>query len=499
MAAFGPKYVPANIPGNDQTQLLAIERQRKIADALMGDAMSPLQAPQTGGRIASPVSPLAALTKVAQAAAGAYSQKRADEKTAGLAQALRQRQSQALEEIARVRQQNAPGGITQPQQPIEQPPQGGPITKSFNQSPIMGESNQPMPAQPPEDGSVPPGMAVTEDPTGKQLYGHPEDVQNINRLRMGQPAVAPETGIIGQKPMAQNAAPGAQAGMPPESAAEFAARVRIAEQQRDLQPGSMMAMPEIQTQYQTLLEGEKGSRKLEQDKSLEQFKYALESGRLGQVIIDPATNKHIMLDKEGNRLGDLQTGSDPNKLMQPGPDGKPVVNEALQNAQIAQRKAGAPKVQQFNNTKDDFANERNLRNDFKSEPIYKAHAEVKSAYSQIQQGIKMASPAGDLAAATKIMKLLDPTSVVRESELGMAMAATGMLDRVSNFASNIVSGNKLTPKQRIDFQRLADELFKASETMYNQKSQEYRGIAKDYNLNADRVGGTSGWKVEEIK
>jgi len=116
---------------------------------------------------------------------------------------------------------------------------------------------------------------------------------------------------------------------------------------------------------------------------------------------------------------------------------------------------------------------------------------VKSAYMQIQQGIKLASPAGDLAAATKIMKLLDPTSVVRESELAMAMQASGLFDRLSNYANNIVSGNKLTPKQREDFRKLSDELFKASESLYNAKMGEYKGIAKDYNLNQDRVGGST--------
>ena len=131
-----------------------------------------------------------------------------------------------------------------------------------------------------------------------------------------------------------------------------------------------------------------------------------------------------------------------------------------------------------------------LRGDFRSEPIYKAHQEVQSAYSQIQQALKMASPAGDLAGATKIMKLLDPGSVVRESELGMAMAASGAMDRLTNYASNIMSGNKLTPTQRKDFQTLADALYQESGKQYNGKRSEYQGIAERNGLSVPDVLGT---------
>ena len=145
-----------------------------------------------------------------------------------------------------------------------------------------------------------------------------------------------------------------------------------------------------------------------------------------------------------------------------------------------------------------------LRGDFRSEPIYKAHQEVQSAYSQIQQALKMASPAGDLAGATKIMKLLDPGSVVRESELGMAMAASGAMDRLTNYASNVMSGNKLTPTQRKDFQTLADALYQESGKQYNAKRSEYQGIAERNGLSVPDVLGTpvqaqpSGGKVVDF-
>lgn len=152
------------------------------------------------------------------------------------------------------------------------------------------------------------------------------------------------------------------------------------------------------------------------------------------------------------------------------------------------KKAGATSVS-VNTGQKGFDNTLKLRSDFRSEPIYKAHQEVQSAYQQIKQGLDMASPAGDLAGATKIMKLLDPTSVVRESELAMAMAATGALDRLSNYAQNVINGTKLTPSQRADFRKLADQLLTESAKQYNLKRKEYAGISDRNELNTQDVVG----------
>lgn len=138
-----------------------------------------------------------------------------------------------------------------------------------------------------------------------------------------------------------------------------------------------------------------------------------------------------------------------------------------------------------------FDNTLKLRGDFRSELTYKAFQEVESAYSQINKGLDAKSPAGDLAAATKFMKLLDPTSVVRESELAMAMAATGALDRLYNYAKMLTTGEKLTPNQREDFRKLSNDFYSTAYTQYNTKRDEYVDIAKRYQLPVEDVVGKS--------
>lgn len=136
-----------------------------------------------------------------------------------------------------------------------------------------------------------------------------------------------------------------------------------------------------------------------------------------------------------------------------------------------------------------FENTTDLKKQFGNEPIYKEFAGMDTAYKQVTASIKEGTPIGDTAAATKIMKLLDPGSVVRETELGMAMAATGKMDRLKNYMDLYISGRKLTDTQRKDFQNLADQLYNAAATAYNDKRGEYEQIGKGFDLNTDLALG----------
>ena len=127
-----------------------------------------------------------------------------------------------------------------------------------------------------------------------------------------------------------------------------------------------------------------------------------------------------------------------------------------------------------------FKNEMQLSSAFKGEPIYKDFSDMRSAYGQVVSSLSQGTPIGDVAGATKVMKLLDPGSVVRESELGIAMAASGRMDRLQNYFSNFMTGQKLTPTQREDFKALSNELYAAAGQAYNQKRDEYKGFGSAY-------------------
>jgi len=205
----------------------------------------------------------------------------------------------------------------------------------------------------------------------------------------------------------------------------------------------------------------------------------------GDQLLDPKTFKQLAMNPKA---------ADEDALMQrmkaAGIDPTSPQGQALIRGWLTKQATHAPGTQVSVNTgQKGFDNTLKLRGDFRSEPVYKAHQEVQAAHAQIKQALTLASPAGDLAGATKIMKILDPGSVVRESELGMAMAASGLIDRVQNYAQNILKGTKLTPTQRKDFQTLADALHKESAKAYAAKRAEYQGIAKRNELNDTDVVG----------
>lgn len=171
-------------------------------------------------------------------------------------------------------------------------------------------------------------------------------------------------------------------------------------------------------------------------------------------------------------------------------DGKIVPNPDYQKYAQDLARAGASSVS-VNTGQKGYENESRLRNDFRSEPIYGAYQEMKSAYQQIQAAINQGTPIGDVATATKIMKLLDPGSVVRESELGIAMAAAGKLDRLKNYFEMKLNGDSLTPTQRKEFGALATELMRAAEQSYNSKRADYARLGERYKLDTSVLGDES--------
>jgi hypothetical protein len=136
---------------------------------------------------------------------------------------------------------------------------------------------------------------------------------------------------------------------------------------------------------------------------------------------------------------------------------------------------------------DKRAREGDLRKEYNALPDVKAYNEVNTAYNQIKVATQRPSPANDLAAATKFMKLLDPNSVVRESELIMAVQASGLADRIANTGNRILNGEKLTATQRKDFFDAATQFYKIAEDKKRAIDTQYTNIGIESNLNYKNI------------
>ena len=134
-----------------------------------------------------------------------------------------------------------------------------------------------------------------------------------------------------------------------------------------------------------------------------------------------------------------------------------------------------------------FEKEDKLRNDYTANPKVKAAAEMDFAFKIIESAFKNPSPANDLAMATKYMKILDPTSVVRESEFGMAVSATGLFDKIQNYATAVLEGEKLNPAQRKDFYDSAKAINDTFQQGRGDVDKEYSDMAVGYGLDPKNV------------
>lgn len=135
----------------------------------------------------------------------------------------------------------------------------------------------------------------------------------------------------------------------------------------------------------------------------------------------------------------------------------------------------------------DGETERKMADDYRSQS--KGFGEASSAYKQINATLDSAtkSPAATLAAATKFMKILDPGSVVRESELGMALQASGVLDRAANYMNILQRGKVLTATQVADFKDISQKMYSAAQQVQKTIDQDYQGKAKAYGLRPEMV------------
>jgi hypothetical protein len=133
-----------------------------------------------------------------------------------------------------------------------------------------------------------------------------------------------------------------------------------------------------------------------------------------------------------------------------------------------------------------FKDERVLRDEF--EDRSKSFIKIRDAYSQVRDALSgdITAPA-TLAGATKFMKMLDPESVVRESELNMALKSTGLMDRFMNLHNTVSKGQVLTPTQAQEIQRIAGVLYQTAEAAQKKTSDYYTALANDYKLDAKRI------------
>jgi hypothetical protein len=149
--------------------------------------------------------------------------------------------------------------------------------------------------------------------------------------------------------------------------------------------------------------------------------------------------------------------------------------------------------------KDKFDAEKDLRKEFSSES--KVFKDTSDSFGRIEAVGDSKTAAGDLALIFNFMKMLDPGSVVRESEFRSAEQAKAWLSRSEESGIVIPSAVKtaiqkadpdkkgafLLGPQRADFITQASKLMKGQGKTHEQRKKTYTEIAKRNGLTVENV------------
>ena len=129
--------------------------------------------------------------------------------------------------------------------------------------------------------------------------------------------------------------------------------------------------------------------------------------------------------------------------------------------------------------------ENKLRSEFSARS--KDFIKQRDSIERVRGSAVDPSAAGDLALIFNFMKVLDPGSVVRESEFATAANAGGVPDRVRALYNRVVDGKRLSRRQRRDFVKRAEILFTTAQQSQGRLESEYRRLSNQADVSPENV------------
>jgi hypothetical protein len=138
-----------------------------------------------------------------------------------------------------------------------------------------------------------------------------------------------------------------------------------------------------------------------------------------------------------------------------------------------------------------FTQEEKIRKEWQGRS--KVYGELGGIYSNLKSSADAKTGPGDIALITGFMKMLDPGSVVRETEFATARDTAGLFERLTNQATKIQSGQlfALDSKQRQEYVALAKQYLDAAEKKAEQEKKDLGIVVKNYKLNPENVFGAT--------
>ena len=135
--------------------------------------------------------------------------------------------------------------------------------------------------------------------------------------------------------------------------------------------------------------------------------------------------------------------------------------------------------------KSPFEATQSLRKEFTAQS--KVFRDVRDSFARVEESSIEPSAAGDLALIFNYMKMLDPASVVRESEFAQAAATGAWGERIKAAGLKILEGERLSPVMRTDFVNRAGKLMERQSIQHKQREVFFRKQAERFGLSPEDV------------
>lgn len=117
----------------------------------------------------------------------------------------------------------------------------------------------------------------------------------------------------------------------------------------------------------------------------------------------------------------------------------------------------------------------------------KDFATMNTAIRRVAASAKDPSAAGDMALLYAYMKILDPNSVVRESEFATAAKSGSLPQQIQAAASKVINGQRLTPEQRADFVARSVALYNEAKGSNSTLRGSYSDRAKKFGVDPSLI------------
>jgi hypothetical protein len=134
-----------------------------------------------------------------------------------------------------------------------------------------------------------------------------------------------------------------------------------------------------------------------------------------------------------------------------------------------------------------FTQEEKIRKEYQGRT--KMYGELQGTFNTLQASANSANGPGDIALITGFMKMLDPGSVVRETEFATARDTAGLFTQLQNRLEKAQNGQLLSPQQRKEYVALSQKYLDAAKTKANQEKTDLGIVVKNYKLNPENVFG----------